>query len=266
MVISKDFLWETLGQLTSEVERIDPQSVVAARVRGILTVREMATSVGDRHPRSKKAERDDNIASAYLAGASIEDVALQSGHCVSTVRAALRRRDVRVRTGGEQQRAPHKQANQARVGRIRAMRAEGKTLEEIGNTEHITRERVRQICAKNGIDTSIDARPLRPEELAIAAEYVAGESLHVVAERHQLTLGQLRYLIVKSGNEVRPSRRTPKHSPSTLARAQQAAQLYAEGKSTAEMQQALGVKAPSTYRLLAIAGVSPSRKPRRVSA
>jgi hypothetical protein len=240
VAVPKNFLWDTIEQLASELERFDPASIVAARCRGLLMIREMSPMTGDRHPRSKSAEEDDRIASLYLAGGSLESAALEVARSTEFVKKALARRDIAPRKIGAAQSSGLKLKNVGRIERIRQMRAEGKTLEEIGTAEKVTRERVRQICVRNGIDTSADGRPLRPEEQAAVDDYVAGESLNTVSEQHGFTLTKLKDLILRSGNTVRQTRRIPGHTPETLARAERAAQLYAEGKTTDAIGEAIG--------------------------
>jgi hypothetical protein len=94
LAISKDFLWETIGRLADEVERLDPQSPVAARVRGFLDARSMGLHTTDRH-RAKRAYvdpgEDARVAGLYLGGKTIEQVSIETGHSCDTVRRALKR-------------------------------------------------------------------------------------------------------------------------------------------------------------------------------
>lgn len=255
MAISKEFLWSTLASVVTELERVDPQSVIAARSRGLLDGKSMMLAAqSDRHPRSAKSERDDKIAQAYLGGESISVISSELGLSMGTVRAALIRRGVARRKSGECQKASTRRRDDEKSERIKAMREAGKTLAEIGATEQLTRERVRQILARSGI---AGQRPLSSDEQAAVAEYVKGDSLCEVAERHNMPGGRLRKLVLRSGQEMRPSRRMGGHAPDTIKRAERAAQLYAEGRKLREIGAELGINyAPGIYRLLAIAGVT----------
>lgn len=255
VAISKEFLWDTLSSVVAELERVDPQSVVGARARGLLDGKSMMlASQSDRHPRPPKAERDDKIAQAYLGGSSISVIAGEIGVTPDTVRNALIRRGVTRRKSGECQKTTASRRDDGKRQRIKAMREAGKTLTEIGLAEQISRERVRQILAADGITGQ---RPLSPDEHAAVAEYLAGGSVCEVSERHSMAATKLRKLVLQSGHEMRPSRRNGGHQPDTLKKAERAAQLYAEGRTIRDIQDELNVNyGTGVYRLLAIAGVT----------
>jgi hypothetical protein len=73
--------------------------------------------------------------------------------------------------------------------------------------------------------------------------------------------GTLRNWIIRAGEKVRPSPKTTKRHPQTIANAERAAQLYQRGLTTREIATAVGLSKPEMiYRLLAIAGVRPTRQ------
>lgn len=262
MGISKEFLWSTVETVVAELERADPQSVVGARVRGLLDARAMSTALqGDRHPRPPKSERDDKIAELYLGGLSYEATAKAVGCAIDTVKSALARRGIEPRRSGEGQKATAARQDEERIERIRQYREQGMTIQEIGDREGVSRERIRQICFRNGIDTT--TRPLKPEERAAVDDYSAGASLIEVAEKHGVTRGRLRKWIVQCGGAVSYARRRRQRHPKTLADAEIVARLYRQGRSTSEIAAEIGCAQPSIYRLLAIAGVSPNRSLKR---
>lgn len=265
MAISKEFLWNALDTVVAEFERIDPQNVVAARARGLLDSKALVPKAEfDRHKRSLRAERDDEAARLYLNGLSLLDVARELGIAAGTVRAALKRRNIMPRPPGKCQKATILRRDDEKADRIAAMRAEGKTLTEIGDIEGITRERVRQILARAGID---GPRPLSPNEREAVEQYAGGASLYDAAIKHNLTQHTLRKLILRNGGELRPSRRNGGSQPATMERAKQVAKLYLSGSTIQQIMTSMGIRhAPSVYRLLALANVELRRRRSRKEA
>lgn len=276
MAISKDFLWDTIEALAAELERADPQSLVAARTRGLLDARDLSLHTTDRHLHRKNgaaAGQDDLVAALYLEGKSTLAISVEIGRSVSFVNGCLGRRGIQARKPGEAQKVGTDRQNKPRIDRIRVLKAEGKTLEEIGAELHITRERVRQLCVKNGIPTD---RPLTPEQKQAVSEYVAGDSLEQVAARNQVHPHTLRGWVTREGFSIRPAPKTSRRDPETLKRAAKAAELYRSGTSISDIAREFGYGANGgvIYRLLAIAGVKPDRGsfgdspqlPERVSA
>lgn len=262
MAISKDFLWNAIDGLATELERVDPQNVVAARTRGLLDARQMGLHTTDRHiaNRAPLPQVDEQlVCRLYQDGNSLLATAKAAGIGHQSVITILNRNGIPVRARGRQLQAFQKPQDRARIERIRAWRAEGKTLEEIGAELRITRERVRQLCLKAGIDTS--QKELTPEQKAAVAEYVAGESMEHVAARHGSHPHTLRNWVLREGFAIRPSPKTSKRDPETLKKAEQAAELYRAGKTIAEISRACGYGSNGgpVYRLLAIAGVKPNR-------
>lgn len=259
MAVPKDFLWDTLEAVVAELERADPQSVIGARTRGLLDARRLSLHTTDRHKRADRTERDDRVASLYLSGKSTYDVSRELGLGIGVVRTALARRGVKARPAGENSKTARQLRNKPRIELIRSLRADGKTLEEIGTELHITRERVRQICVQNGIPAE---RGLAPDQKQAVAEYVSGESMEQVSARHKVAPQTLRGWITKEGFTIRPSNKTSRRDPATLERSRRAAEMYESGKSVREISEALGYGhevGGVVYRLLAIAGVKPDR-------
>lgn len=257
MAIPKELLWDMLSTVVTELERVDPSNIIGARARGLLDARTLVPKADiDRHKRSAIAERDDEVARLYLNGLSLTAVGQQLGISPQMARTSLRRRNITPRPPGRCQKATSLRRDETRLERIIQLRSEGKTLQEIGAEFGITRERVRQICARANIDTS--ERPLTADELSWVDEYVSGASLIEVAEKHGLATSRMKNLILRSGNKLRPSRRNGGHQPATIQNAERAAQLYTEGRKVREIKDELGISYDAgVYRLLAIAGVSP---------
>lgn len=262
MAISKDFLWDTLASVVAELERVDPQSVLAARVHGLLDAKRMSLHTTDRHAarrRYRDPERDERIAAMYLSGSSTWDIVKELGGDAGGVRAALKRKSVEMRHGGEAGKVPAAKRDESRVDLIRQLHDEGKTLSQIGEHLGITRERVRQICLKNDIST---VRCLTSEQKKAVAEYVSGKSLEAVAGIHNVNPSTLRGWILKDGFAIRPAPKTSRRDPETLKRAERAESLWRSGKSLSEISRELGygsVGAP-VYRLLAIRGIDPVKR------
>lgn len=255
MAISKDFLWSTIAKLAEELQRVDPGSVMAARVSGFLEARELGLSTSDRHDVSKRHYRahDDKIVELYLSGKSTWDIAAQLSINAGTVSAALRRKGVRTRKGRASVATPQRLRDDGRLERIRQALSEGKTLAEIGQSEGISRERVRQICIRADIDST---KQPTPEEREAVNEYLGGSSLLEAAEHHRIHPNTLKRLLRRQGHEIRKKSR---RHPTTVRNAKIAADLYRAGKTTYEIAQRLSVPQPNVYRLLAIAGVKPDR-------
>lgn len=225
-----------------------------------------------------EAERyipDEEVAQVYLSGMSLHDTGVHFGMNTTTVRKALLRLGIQPRRQGTPSRARdrRKSANPERVEKMIEMRGRGCTLNEIGTSFGITRERVRQLLTKAGIDTTDEARPLKPKELAAVEDYARnGESLWTVALRHDLKPYTLKSLVMKAGYKVRPSPRFGRISAETKSRAKQAAKLYKDGLGVNDIAERLGYPARKDrghggviYRLLAIAGIIPDRRPRKTT-
>lgn len=265
-------LLDTLATVIAELERLDPASLVAARAQGVLEGFRAAPlgtrgSVKIGRPKKAATDSDFEMARLYSDGLTVERVAKHMGVSTGTVRAALRRTGTPARKWRPLGAAGIQKHNEERVERIREMRAIGQTLEEIAAVECITRERVRQLCVKAGIDTQ--QRPLTPEEAAAVQLYLDGASLDLAAERLGRSAHGMRSLLFRAGHKPRPAPKLRQRSPETIAKAERACEMYRAGFSTPEIAAKLQLRAqPMVYRLLAIGGVKPDRhrKGVRVSA
>lgn len=258
--------------LLAEVKRVAPESPVAIRAETIFEVaEETGIKPSGRPPNAAGNERretlmqriaerdatDKEVAKLYASGLSLMEVGRRTGgHSTAWVTASLARTGTPTRPRGNNKTPP----NLERIERMRAYRAEGKTLEEIAAVEHISRERVRQICNSAGISTSPSSE-LTPEQHAAVEEYLAGGSLNLVSARYGVGSHALRNWVMRAGHVPRrePTRRS---TAETKRRAERAAQLYRQGMKADEIAKALGFKkGEAIYRFLAIAGVKPDRQP-----
>jgi hypothetical protein len=261
-------LHQTALKLLAEVEHLDPNNAVAAMARAIFEasadegIKPSGAPPGGelqtiRATRAKRAAEQRvewrKAADLYLTGLSLLDVGKALGHSPAWVSNALLRCRVPSRPKG-----PHGgPRDPARIERIRQARAEGKTLEQIGAAEHISRERVRQICAAAGVDTA-PSHQLTDDQQQAVTEYLGGASLEFVAEKHQVGTTAVRNWVLRAGHEPRPRRR--RVAAKTKAAAAKVAKLYDQGLKAREIAEAVGLHDPTmVYRLLAIAGVRPSR-------
>jgi DNA-binding CsgD family transcriptional regulator len=204
-----------------------------------------------RGPRNNAARIADDAARLYLEGKAIIEVAAELDVSRTAVTKALALANVEIRNGKK---------NDHRIDRIMEMRSGGATLEEIGNELGITRERVRQLVILAGKKDDFAERPLRPEEIAAAAEYEAGGSLYFVAAK--LGVGQFaaRAVILKAGFKIRPGKM--RNWELARQRAEEVARRYRAGEPAAEIAAALGFKkGEQIYRYFGLAGIKPNRKP-----
>ena len=260
---------EALGKL----KEIAPESPVTVKLETLLEVAdETGIKPSGRLPNAagenrramlveRIAERDREDAEAtrlYLENRSMLEVGrMMGGKSQAWVASALARTGTPTRPKG-----PHHGHNVdlKRVERIRAARKAGKTLEQIGAAEHISRERVRQICSWADIDTSPNLE-LSDEQKAAVAEYEAGASLNSVAVKYGVGSSAIRNWVVRAGHVPRrePTRRD---SAETKRKAAKAARLYRAGLRGREIAAEMGFAKPETiYRYLAIAGIKPDRQP-----
>lgn len=259
--------------MLAELERVAPDSLVAIRARLVLEIAEglgvkapgrKTTAAADAKRRLQmdkivaRDKSDAEVKRLYEGGLSVLEVGRQmGGRSQAWVKASLDRTFTPTRPRGNGSAHP---PDHERIERLRAMRAEGKTLEEMGAAEHVTRERVRQICLAAGIDTRPSAE-LTPLQRAAVADYVAGNSLNVVAVKYDVGSQAVRQWIIRAGHVPRLATRRP--TASTKRRAEKAATLYRQGKTARDIADALGFKKPEQiYRYLAIAGISPNRQPK----
>lgn len=219
-------------------------------------------SARPRGPRGRHADKYVAIAEAYEAGKTLLECEAEFGVGQEVIKKALRAFNVAVRPKGTRFTTSAGKGGCERMAQIMAMRAEGKTLEQIGAVLNITRERVRQLVVKAGLSNEFAKRPLSTEQKAIIQEYANGLGLVLTAEKLGVSLGVTKKWLLQEGIELRPANRFARRSAVTTANAERAAQLYQQGHKGREIAAILGMKKPaSVYRLLAIAGIRPTRNP-----
>ena len=258
-------------ELMAEVERLDPESLVLAKARRTFEIGETLGIRARGRPTSEAAQRhrdalieriaerdrvDERVATLYTGGCSLLSTGKAIGKSPGWVVNSLDRQGIPARPRGGASAAISSQDMQ-RVARIKRWREEGQNLEEIGSRLNLSRERVRQICIRNGIDTK-RSEELKPEQKQAVAEYVAGSSLNEVAERHGASTPALRNWILRAG--YMPRSKPHCHSEEVKRRASRVAMLYQQGHSAKRIADEVGLaKAEMIYRYLAIAGVHPNR-------
>jgi len=187
---------------------------------------------------ARRLARFQEIAETYQSGLSLENTAQKHGCTIGTVRNALRTLGIEARPPGEAQKIGMSHRDDERFTRMKAMRDEGATLEKIATEFGITRERVRQIMNKRGVDTT--KRPPTPEERAAVEAYVAGENLEVAASRVGICDAAFKNLVTRCGHAVRKRERAT--TVRFNERAKRCAALRAEGKSAEEIASIMGIK------------------------
>jgi transposase len=210
-MISKPTLWGLLASVTVELERIDPRSPVAALARAYLIGEDLPGPIEAPASRKKRAYLDPGrairVADLHAEGMSTYQIATALGCSVTTAAKDLERQGI------ERDGRHFQPTDPQRIERLRQMRSEGKTLEEMGSADGVTRERVRQLCLKAGIDTDAKTRPLNEIERKAVAECLDGASLEHVAMSAGVHPGTLRNWIIRAGEKVRPSPKTTKRHP-----------------------------------------------------
>lgn len=100
-----------------------------------------------------KEIRDVEIERRYLAGETIQVIAVSLGMSYSLARSILKERSVPIRSPGKRIRD-----NEVRNAEFEQRYLAGESMQEIGESLGITRERVRQILEKRGVQS----RPAKP--------------------------------------------------------------------------------------------------------
>lgn len=248
---------DTLASVLVELERLDPNSLLAAHGRGVLLGSGWVADHRSKPGPKVNHEQDAAMAADYVSGMSLIQVGSKYGTCPSTVIHSLHRTGTATRPRG---RAKVNRAD-PRLADFMARRDRGETLTEIAAAYKVSRERVRQIFAKAGLETSLESKPLTADQTAAVARYLAGDSLELAAATAGVNPMTLRGWIVKSGSEPRAP--TSRRKPETLAKAERAAQLYQRGVTMAGIAKELGLSKPEmAYRFLSLAGVKPNRQRR----
>lgn len=216
-----------------------------------------------RGPKPKGFEKYPAIAEAYEAGETLLGCSAKFGVGVPVVQRALLAHNVTVRTKGSGAQLVNSGVGGAeRIASIMAMRAEGKSLEQIGAVLNVTRERVRQLVVRAGLSDEFAKRPRSAEQLAILREYADGLNLNATAEKLGVSTGMVKKWLIQESIAIRPSPKFPRRNVKTTENAERAAALYRKGLKGREIAETLGLNAPEQiYRLLAMSGVKPTRKP-----
>ncbi len=205
-------------------------------------------------------ERDEKVAELYEQGYSLLEVGRRCGiGGPTTVSRILRKQGVTIRPKGRGYYRTGTGPDLDRIGQIREYLGNGDTLTDIGRRMGITRERVRQICVKNGIST---AHQLKPEQKEWARKYAEGEgSLQFLAERAGVGQHLMRSWVLRAGYEI--ASKPHASSAEVQRRTVIAAELYGQGMRVVDIAKRIGVGKPeSVYRYLNIAGVKRDRKGR----
>jgi transposase-like protein len=153
--------------------------------------------------------------------------------------------------------------------RIFASRYEGgETLQQIADDYGITRERVRQILRKAGVESQgmrwgVGKRKsvalLNSESVARLARNGA-TVMDIVREIGSDPIS-IRRLLEHLGIVETPSKKGRGFHPETFAKASAIAADYVAGVSTTKIAQKHGVPQPHIYRLIRLVGVTPGRRP-----
>jgi transposase-like protein len=206
--------------------------------------------------KAARAEEYSKIAEAYKSGKTMLEVGRDFKVSPYTVQKALTYHGVKARKQGIK--AGLNTKNKERAKLIEERLNDGKTMADIARELQITRERVRQICVKAGIDTE---HRLTTEQKVAVFEYVETlDSVEFVAMKHGVHPSTLKNWITKAGYEVRPGPKFAHAHPITRERSKIAAELYGKGMKVDDIAAHLSLKkGTQVYRLLNFAGV-PRRK------
>ncbi len=258
-------LTQALRAVCADLAQHDPNAASLHFARGVMAAGSIREFKGPRPPREprppknytgKHADKAKDIVAAYCAGSSALDVATRFGCDPALVRRM-------VVEAGEAMRPPSRASEKApspRIEQIMAMRAAGKTGEEIGEALGITRERVRQIVIKEGMFQQYADRPFRPEEITAFEEYKAGAPLGIVAAMLGVTPDTAKKKLIAAGVELRPKPRA--NSAESARRVQEASALHREGLKPRAIAEAMGLPhLEYVYRYLAKAGIKTGKGP-----
>lgn len=146
------------------------------------------------------------IAKEYQSGETMVVLSVRHQISVPSVRDMLVKAGVEIRKkGGTRNQDPKRAEKMAKLYR------EGATLADIGKQFGLTRERVRQILRKHGVeslgrrDTENSPRPLTREQKAIAKDYENGLPPHEMFEKYPgLTATRMWGILRKAGVKGKP--------------------------------------------------------------
>ncbi len=139
----------------------------------------------------------------------------------------------------------------------------GATLQQIGDEFDMSRERVRQILRRDDVpslghrEKGGAVRKFTPQQgRDMRRMHQENASMADIARHFDCSVTCVKMYLIEQG--VTDFKKGPRKS--TIAKAEVAARLYADGIKTPAIAKELGLPQPSVYRLLKIAGVKPDRR------
>lgn len=213
--------------------------------------------------RASKIARRKMLADAYAAGEAAAIVARRFKTTPPTVLKAARRHGVTIRS----QSGGFRYKDEMRQAEIVAYHDGGKrTLQECGDHFGVTRERVRQLLVRAGVDVRVfDRKAIERDRIVRAAEaaFADGESILVVAGRFEISTTTLAAWCRAAGVWVPGcgDRHRDKRE-----RYRRMADLYAAGGVTiGEVAAQFGVSSNTVARALSRCGVSDWRRQKQAA-
>lgn len=213
-------------------------------------------------PHANTIERGRRWAALYESGMSAIEIAQQEGTWPAAVYRALKVAGVEMRSRGRKSGI----LDEDRAAVFARRYLGGETLQRIADDFGITRERVRQVLRKTGVDSlgrrpehMRQARPLTDNEKEAAKLYEAGVRPREIHKCFpEVILGPI---LKKVGVKVKP-RGVWQIRPDDDRITREVAELYRSGFKAQEIADRVeGVQfAETVYRYLAKAGISPSRR------
>jgi len=192
----------------------------------------------------------------YESGKSVLELSAICECAPSTPRRWLKGNGVELRKYAPGRRS----APDERIPKIMEMRKAGMTLEEIGTEFGITRERVRQIVVKAGLQSEFAYRPPTRKELDVYDEYRNGASLNYVAGKLGVGPETARKRLIAANIPIRPSTRKVRINEERDRKAREVVERYKSGESTKDIARAMGFKNPQQiYHYLGLGGMRPNR-------
>lgn len=261
-------LISALKSVCDELESFSPNSPALHYARGVLACGPTPARVKpSREPRAYSGRylpQAEQIVADYVGGKTLLEVGTEYGCGPNLVKRLLNERGIACRFPGPATPTNKKDGPDPRVPEFMAMRANGATLEEIGQHFKLTRERVRQLIVKAGLSEQFAERPFKPEEIAILQEYANGDPLPMTANKLGVSQVTARQWLERAGITIRPSVKSIEGKKLRDAAAAKIARLYTEGLTAKAIADQFGFKKPEQiYRYLAIAGVKASRSSHR---
>ena len=243
---------EALVRARDEIEGFNPQSLTLAYINGLLAV---GRKSGNRAGRKVKQATDEDRAlrAGYEAGKSILHLVNEFNRSPAMVRSAILRAGGAMRGRGRKVSIGKPKNFDVFKERFNA----GLTLEAIATEYGITRERVRQVLLRGGVDTSPRLKPLTEREIEAAQKYAAGENLSVCAVMAGVCDPTFKNSILpRAGVALR--KRTRAGHDEMERRIDQVSQLHSERLTAKEISLKLGIPISTVYRDMWSRGISPN--------